>query len=204
MGRGRITLLPADNTTTLLALHTTPRPNILVEDKSVNNPHPTAVTRKRLVEITGNLMQLVQLRPRDSGEVMVLVMQSNIVGEDVEGTVVRVCFRRRKGIKRVRLFDPLSVLQLCQGLCAAVLDLGEKVVLCDEVACAGVQGSCQERAHQEVEDGLEGAAELGKDVVEGYLHGYVHEVDVGKGRAVDEHWADGIEEDLEGAEEGLA
>lgn len=29
-------------------------------------------------------------------------------------------------------------------------------------------------------------------------------MDVGKGGAVDEHWAHGVEEDLEGAEEGLA
>lgn len=29
-------------------------------------------------------------------------------------------------------------------------------------------------------------------------------MDVGEGGAVDEHWAHGVEEDLEGAEEGLA
>lgn len=75
---------------------------------------------------------------------MVLVVQPDIVSENIERAVVRVCLRGRQGIERVRGLGLLVLLQLGQGLCAAALHVREKVVLCDEVACAGVQGSGEE------------------------------------------------------------
>jgi hypothetical protein len=149
-------------------------------------------------------MQLVQLSPRDSRKIMVLVMQADVVSEYVERTIVRVCLRGREGVERVWLLSLLAVLQLRERLGAAVLDVREEIVLRDEVACAGVQGSCQEGAHQEVEDWLEGAAELGQRVVDAQLDAQIQKVDVGEGWAVDEHRTHSVEEDLEGAEEGLA
>lgn len=98
----------------------------------------------------------------------------------------------------------LVVLLLLDGF-GAVANLGEEVVLCDEVAGAGVERAGEEGAQEEVEEGLEGAAaELYQGVVEGELGDQVQDVDGGEGRAVDEHGADGVEEDLEGAEEGLS
>ena len=49
-----------------------------------------------------------------------------------------------------------------------------------------------------------GRGESHEGVVEGGLDGDVEEVDFGEGHAVDGHGAEGVEEDLEGAEEGLA
>lgn len=81
--------------------------------------------------------------------------------------------------------------------------LREDVVLGDEVAGARVQTSGQEAAHDEVGQGS-AAGVLDEDVVEGELDCDVEELDLGEGQLVDHHWAQGVEEDLEGAEEGFA
>lgn len=78
-------------------------------------------------------------------------------------------------------------------------------MLGDEVACAGVEGTREEGAKKKVEEWVEGAvADLCEYVVEGELDEEVYEVNYCEGRTVDKHGADSIEEDLEGAEEGLA
>lgn len=75
---------------------------------------------------------------------MVLVMQADIVSEDIERAVVRVCLRGRQRVERVRDLRLLVLFQLGQGLCTAALHVREEIVLRDEVACAGVQGSGEE------------------------------------------------------------
>lgn len=50
------------------------------------------------IEFASDAVQLVQSCPGDSGEVVVLVMQAHVVGEEVEGAVVRVGFRWGKRV----------------------------------------------------------------------------------------------------------
>lgn len=164
------------------------------------------MARQGLVELSRDAVQLVQTRPWDGGEIVVLVVQADVVGEEIERAVVRVCLRGREGVQRVvcLLLRLLGVVLFGDGL-GAVVDAREEVVFCDEVAGAGVQGAGEEGAQEEVEERLEGvAAQARKGVVEGELDEEVEGVDGGEGRAVDEHGAQGVEEDLEGAEEGLA
>ena len=79
----------------------------------------------------------------------------------------------------------------------------EDVVFGDEVARAGVQRASEEGGEDQVVEGV-GGAELDEDGVEEELDEDVDEVDGGEGHGVDEDGADGVEEDLEGAEEGFA
>jgi len=174
------------------------------------------VAGQRLVELACDPVEDGQPGPRDGWEVVVLVVQADVVGEDVEGSIVRVCLGRREGIKRVRLLifgvrhvffavARLSRLPLLKRLGTALLNVREEVVLRDEVARARMQRSCQERAQEQIIQRLQGAAaELYKRIIEGELHDQVQDVDIRKGRAVNEHGPEGVEEDLEGAEEGLA
>lgn len=141
-----------------------------------------------LVELAGDLAKGGEPGPRDGGEVVVLVVEADVVGEEVEGPVVG------EG-----LWDGDAV--------GGVLLLGGDglvdVVLCDEVAGEGVEGAGEEGGDEEVEDGV-GAPEGVEGVVEGELDGDVEVVQGRQGHGVDEGRADSVEEDLEGAEEGLA
>lgn len=84
---------------------------------------------------------------------MVLVMQTNIISEKVERTVVRVRFRRGKIrnllehaiaiptlLPRLPLLDTLRPLPIANFL--------ENVMLRDEMSRARMQGARQERAQQ--------------------------------------------------------
>lgn len=141
-----------------------------------------------VVELAGDGAKLGQAGPGDGGEVVVLVVQADVVGQKVEGTVVGKGLGDRDVVGGVAL-----------GGGDGLVD----VVLGDEVAGERVEGAGEEGGEEEVEDGVE--AEGGVEgVVEGELDGDVEVVDPGEGDAVDEGRADGVEEDLEGAEEGLA
>lgn len=76
-------------------------------------------------------------------------------------------------------------------------------MLGDEVAGARMQGAGEEGAEEEIGEGA-GAGVAEEQEVEGELGGDVDGVDGGRGQAVDEHGPQGVEEDLEGAEEGFA
>lgn len=119
---------------------------------------------------------------------MVLIMQTDIVGEEVQRAVVRERFRHRAVGKRVLGGGGLAL---------------EDVVLGDEVASAGMQGAREEGGEDQVEEGLR-RAELDEGVVEQHLRCDVDDVDAGERHLEDEDGADGVEEDLEGAEEGFA
>lgn len=106
----------------------------------------------------------MQSGPGDSREIVVLVVQAYVVGENIERAVVGIGLRRgqvRKGVGGFSLGSGLGlqVLQLGQGLGAAGFHVREEVVLGDEVACAGVQGSGEEGAGDQVVDWLPGAGE---------------------------------------------
>lgn len=56
-------------------------------------------------------MKSMESCPRDSGEIMVLVMQADVVGEDVEGSVIGVRFWRRERGKRMFFGFRVTVLR---------------------------------------------------------------------------------------------
>lgn len=91
-------------------------------------------------------MQLMQPRPRDRREIMVLVVQAHIVRQHIQRAVVRVRFRRGEGPERVRRVDGRRglLLELGERLGAAGFHVGEEVVFGDEVAGAGVEGAGEE------------------------------------------------------------
>ncbi|KFY22713.1 hypothetical protein V493_06375 [Pseudogymnoascus sp. VKM F-4281 (FW-2241)] len=84
----------------------------------------------------------------------------------------------------------------------AVVRVREDVVLGDEVAGEGVQATRQEAREDEVKEGVD-ASVLDEADVKGDLHSDVEEVDARQRDLVDHHWAQSVEEDLEGAEEAL-
>lgn len=78
----------------------------------------------------------------------------------------------------------------------------EDVVLGDEVASEGVQTPRQEAGEDEVEESVS-AGVLDETDIKSDLHGDIEEVQVRQRDLVDHHWAQRVEEDLEGAEEAL-
>lgn len=76
-------------------------------------------------------------------------------------------------------------------------------MLGDEVAGQRVQTTGEEGGEEQIENGVPGA-EVEEGQVEGELDDDVEEVNTGQGDAVDGHGAQGVEEDLEGAEESLS
>lgn len=94
-----------------------------------------------------------------------LVVQPDIVGEDIQGSVVGVGLRGRQRVERMRLL--LLVLLLILDRLGSVLHLGEEVVFGDEVPGARVQRAGKEGTSNQVQERLERpAGELGEGVVE--------------------------------------
>lgn len=75
-------------------------------------------------------------------------------------------------------------------------------MLSNEVACTGVQGACEKGGEDEVVEGVRGG-EPHEGVVEENLRADVHEVYAGERDLKHEHGSYRVENDLEGAEEGL-
>lgn len=95
----------------------------------------------------------MQSRPGDSGEVVVFVVQADVVGDDIQGAVVRVSLWRCDlvffGLGVIFLLL-LLLLLLLDRLRSSVLYHREEIMLCDEMSRAGVQRPRQERAQQEI------------------------------------------------------
>ena len=144
--------------------------------------------RQRVVKLGGDALDGRQPGPRHGGEIMMLVVKTDVVGEPVERAVVG------EG-----LGDRDAVIRVARRGGDGLVD----VVLCDEVAGERVQAAGEERGEEEVEESV-GGGYAQEDKVEGELNDNVEEVNLGKGHAVDSHGTDGVEEDLEGAKEGLA
>jgi hypothetical protein len=77
-----------DFATTLLSLHTAPEADFLVQNELPNDLHPTVVARQVAVELIRDLVQLPQPGPGNSREVVVFVVQTHVVGQDVQNAVV--------------------------------------------------------------------------------------------------------------------
>lgn len=76
-------------------------------------------------------------------------------------------------------------------------------MLCNKVTGTWVQRAGKEAAQDQVGQGV-CAGQLDEGIVKEQLDDNVEEVDLGEGQVVDEHGPEGVEEDLAGAEEGLA
>lgn len=78
-------------------------------------------------------------------------------------------------------------------------------MFCDKVASTWVKRTSQERAEDEIIQGLQcGPTKPIERIVESKLGDYIKKVDRGEGWGVNEHRSDRIKEDLEGAEEGFS
>ena len=121
-----------DFTSTFLSLHATPETDLFIQDELPDDLHPAVVARQITIELIRDLVKLPQPGPRDRREVVVLVVQTHVVGQDVQNTVVRerLWWRRQLGLLALLV----RLLQGARVLC-------ENVVLGDEVACYGVQGA---------------------------------------------------------------
>lgn len=143
-----------------------------------------------LIELLGNLINRRQPAPRHGWEIMVLIVQPHVPGKEVQRAVVRVRLRHRRLELRARV--PRLARQV-----------REDVMLGDEVASERVQTSREEAGEDEIQERVS-ASIFHQDDVERDLHRDIEEVDIRQGDLVDHHWAQRVEEDLEGAEEGLA
>jgi hypothetical protein len=76
-------------------------------------------------------------------------------------------------------------------------------VLSDEVTCDWMKRTSKEAAQNQVAK-RPSSSILYQGVVEGELCDDVEEMNLGKRQLIDEHGSERVEEDLEGAEEGLA
>lgn len=149
------------------------------------------MARERFVKFSRDAVYLWQAGPGNGREIVVLVVQADVVGQDVEGSVVGVCFGGCERVQGAFLFlgggDAL-LLEFFHRLGTARLDLGEKVVLGNEMSCARVQRAGEERAEEKVQNRLErSSAHLSEDVVKGELGDEVQNVNRGEWRAVYKH-----------------
>jgi hypothetical protein len=118
---------------------------------------------------------------------MMFIMQTNIISKEIQRAVIRVCLRDESVGERI-----LSSLRWV-----------EDVVLSDKMASTGVKRTGKEGGEDQVVETMHRAS-LDKDEIEKDLDSNVDEMDLGKGNFVDEYRAEGVEEDLEGAEESLS
>ena len=95
------------------------------------------MTGQLVVKFMRNLVDGVQARPRNSRKVVVFVVQPDIVRDPVERAVVG------KGLGHG---------DIVRGIALRGRDGFVDVVLCDEVACDGVEAACEEGGEEEVED----------------------------------------------------
>lgn len=131
--------LPGTNfSSAFLALDSAPHADFLVHDKLPDDTNPATVVGQILVEFLGDFVDLPESGPRNSREVVVLIVQPNVVGQEIERSVVG------EGLgDRDTLFGVARLLVLKRG---TVKD----VVLGDKVTSHRMQRSGQETAQDEV------------------------------------------------------
>lgn len=122
-------------------LHSRIRANVGIRNEVINDLAPRRVVRDVVVVLWNHSFELRESGSRDKGKVMVLHMVANVEGESVQRSVVRV----------------------------SLLPTEKHVMLADEVTRQGVKTHRQERAGNEVYQGLH-AEEVKDGGVEGNLH----------------------------------
>ena len=119
---------------------------------------------------------------------MVFVVVSDIIGEDVQNPIVRICFRNG---------DISRHLSIWQG------GFGKDIMLRNKVGSTWMQRSGQERTQEEIHQCF--WPKVGDyEIVEHNLGGNIAIMDRPKGDFINHHGPDGIENQLEGAKKGLA
>lgn len=146
------------------------------------------MVRQGLIKLLGSFIQRMKSCPGDGGEVVVLVVVSDIVGKNVERTIVRKGLRERDLVVGVALSGGNGLVY---------------IVLGDEVASQGVQAASQEGREQKVEKSVVRSG-ADQDDIERDLNKDVESVNLSQVHAVHRHGTDGVEEDLKGAKECLA
>lgn len=144
------------------------RPDRRVRDIVIDHPRPRRVERQVVVELGRHRLELVQPRPGDAGEVVVLIVESDVPQQKVQRAVVRV----------------------------RLLPLQEHVVLRNEVPRGRVQAPPQERRQQQVRNRLE-PPEVEHRHVGHDVNREVTELPNPDRFRVNEHGANCIEEQLE-------
>ena len=120
---------------------------------------------------------------------MVFVVVAYVVHEDVQGTVVTECLWNWDLGRRVLRCNRLPL---------------KDVVFSDEMRGTWMQTPCQKRAQNQIPKRVVTPRQLYERVIEDQLDSDIEGVDFGERDLVDHHGAEGVEEDLEGAEEGFA
>lgn len=189
--RAQLLLVPSTSTAnlpaSLLPLDSAPQADVLVPDELPKHVYPALVLGEILVEVVRDPVESGQARPRDGWKVMMFVVKTNVVRQHVERPIVRVRFRQWDLVRRVR---------------SVLVRLLKNVVLGDEMACAGMQRSSQEAAHDKVSQ-RSSTCVLYQGVVKCQLDGNVQEVNLGHRQTVYEHGSQGVEKDLESREKGF-
>lgn len=173
----------------------TRRRNERTRDELPRNTRPRLVLRKRVVELAREFAKRGKTSPRHGGEVVVLVVVADVVGEDVERTVVR------PGLLVVAVEEVvLGDLETQSGQFREEGEKGRRRET-HKVAGAGVETSRHVTTEEEVEhrvppkvfdnEGIEG--ELGDEVANDPLC---------RSLVAHEAGSEGVEEDLEGTARG--
>lgn len=178
----------ADKTSSLLTLHAATHANVLIEDEAPDGIAPALVAGQVIIELVSNLAHLVETSPGHCGEVVVLVVKTDVVGEPVQRSIVR------EGLGNGDL-----VLRVASGGSNGFVH----VVLGDEVASQRVKTPSQKGGEQQVEERVDRGV-LQENEIKGDLDSDVEGVNSSQRNAVDGHGSQGVEEDLESAEEGLS
>lgn len=187
-----LVFLPAANlSTAFLSLDPAPHAYFLVPDELPDDAYPATMVGQILVELFRNLVDLPEPGPRNGGEIVVLVMQTDVVCEEVEGSVVRESLGYQDTL--------LGVTSLFAFERGAI----EDIVLGDEVTSNRVERSGKETAQDEVSHSL-ASPRLDQHVIKQKLNNNVQGVNPGEGNLVDHHGPQCVEQDLEGTEESLA
>lgn len=116
------------------------------------------------------------------------IVQSHIICEKVEGSIITVGFRQHsKGV----------------WVTGRRGWFGENVVFGDEMSSTGMQGTSKEGRENEISEGS-AATGFDKEEVKGDLDDDVEGVEGGDGNRIHQHGTESVKEDLKGAEEGFS
>ena len=185
----QLLVLPVPNLpASFFPLYSAPESNFLVPDKLPQYAYPALMARQLCIEFLCDLVHGRQPAPRYGREIMMLVMQANVIRQQIQGTVIRIRLRQRCASRAARRCQLRAIKDIVFGY---------------KMARTRVQGAGEEGGEDEVCESV-GAEVADHEIVEQALGKDVEEVELRERELVDEHGTEGVEEDLEGAEEGFA
>lgn len=93
----------------VLSLDTSPKTPLTMEDESWDSHWPGVADWQWLVKLRSNLSELVKTGPWNSWEIVMLVVETDIVGEEVQWAVVREGFWWWRTIERSVFWGGLNI-----------------------------------------------------------------------------------------------